>query len=641
MNKKSILYKIFDKLKKEYPKQNLSEFYLRLGKYFDVLFEKFECLYSERTDFENKLNELISALAKMYIERDVNLKELDRVREENPDWYMDPKWIATMLYVDRYSKDLKGFKNKIDYLDSFGINYVHLMPLLKMPKTENDGGYAVSDYRTIDEKFGSMKDIHEIAKVFRKKDMLLELDLVLNHTSDEHEWAQKALAGEKEYQEMYYMYDDRTIPDEFEKTLPEVFPVNASGNFTYRPEINKWIFTVFNTYQWDLNYTNPKVFIEMIQIVLNLANQGVDVVRLDAVAFMWKKLGTDSQNLEEAHIILQLYKACARIVAPGLLFKAEAIVQPKDIVKYLGEGKEDECEIAYNASYMVYLWDAMATQNKKIIERGLEFIPRLPKRTTWVNYIRCHDDIGLGYADHDIIAAGYSPFEHRQFIIDYYCGDLDFSIAKGERFMYNPKTKDARISGATASLLGLEKGLEDGNEFAVENAIKKIILMHSGIMSLGGIPLVYYGDEVGHTNDYSYLNDPLKKNDNRWLNRPIIDWDKIEKRKVQGTLENRIYSSIKKMIDVRKNIKEFHSENDYEIIKNENNSVFSFMRELNGERTLVLMNLSENIQFVNEHIVFQTDFGYYIYDQYSGRDIRVENGQIKLEPYEFLWLKKK
>jgi amylosucrase len=372
-----------------------------------------------------------------------------------------------------------------------------------------------------------------------------------------------------------------------------------------------------------------------------LANQGVDIVRLDAVAFMWKQLGTDSQNLDEAHIILQLYKACARITAPGLLFKAEAIVQPRDIVKYLGEGKEDECEIAYNASYMVYLWDAMATQNKKIIERGLEFIPRLPEKTTWINYIRCHDDIGLGYADHDIISAGYSPFEHRQFIINYYCGDLDFSPAKGERFMYNPKTKDARISGATASLLGLEKGLETGNSYIVQKAIKKIILMHSGIMSLGGIPLVYYGDEVGHTNDYSFLQDPLKKNDNRWLNRPIIDWDKVAKKNLQGTLENKIYSAIKKMIDVRKDIKEFHSENDYKIIKNENNSVFSFMRELDEEKTLILMNVSEQTQYVNDYIVRHNNLGYYIYDQYSGRDIRVENNQIKLEPYEFLWLKKR
>lgn len=637
MNKKEVLYKIIDELKKEYKGKDMSEFYMRLGSYFGTLYEKFSILYKDRDDFKEKLYELIVSLAEVYAERGIELRKLDRKREENPDWHLDPKWIATMLYVDRYNKDLKGFMDKIDYLDELGINYIHLMPLLKMPKTENDGGYAVSDYRTVDEKFGSMEDINKIANIFREKEMLLELDLVLNHTSDEHEWAKKALAGEKEYQDMYYMYDDRTIPDEFEKTLPEVFPETAPGNFTYRPEIDKWVFTVFNNYQWDLNYTNPKVFIEMVKIVLNLANQGVDVVRLDAVAFMWKQLGTASQNLWEAHVILQLYKACARIVAPGLLFKAEAIVQPIDIVKYMGEGKNDECEIAYNASYMVYLWDAMATQNKRILERGLEYIPRLPKGTTWVNYIRCHDDIGLGYADHDIISAGYGVFDHKQFILKYYFGELDYSHAKGESFMYNPKTKDARISGATASLLGLEKGIQTNNKELVEKAVKRILLMYSGVMSLGGIPLVYYGDEVGYTNDYSYLEDPTKENDNRWLNRPVIDWKKIAKKDEAGTIENKIYTSIKQMIDIRKEIKEFHSENDYRIIKNENQHVFSFLRDFDGSQTLVMMNVSESEQYVNEHILH--NIGYDVYDQYTGKDIKAENGKLRLKPYEFYWLK--
>ena len=641
VNKHQLLHDVVSLLSKKYAGKDLSEFLVRFGAQFGDIFAKFDRLYGYREDFSNRFSELILALAEMHLARDPELRDLDRQREEDKDWIMSPNWVATMLYVDRFSKNLKGFMQKIDYLEELGVNYVHLMPLLKMPQEANDGGYAVSDYRTVEKRFGSMADIRKIAKTFRSKNMLLELDLVLNHTSNEHEWAKKALQGEKEYQDMYYMYDDRSMPDAFEQTLPEIFPENAPGNFTYLPAINKWVFTVFNTYQWDLNYTNPKVFIEMIKILLNLANQGVDVLRLDAVAFMWKKLGTQSQNLDEAHILLQLFKACTKIAAPGAIFKAEAIVQPVEIVKYLGGGTVDECEIAYNASYMVYLWDAMATQNKRILEHGLQNIPRLPKGTTWINYIRCHDDIGLGYADQDILAAGYNPFDHKQFMISYYVGEFEGSPAKGQRFMYNPKTKDARITGATATLLGLEKGLDEGNAELTELAVRKILLMHSGIMSFGGIPLVYYGDELACTNDYSFLEDPSKQDDNRWLNRPIIDWKKAAKRNQPGTIEHRVFSALKQMIALRKSIPEFYNENDYQLVKNDNPHVFSFLRTRDWHKTLVLMNVSAQPQTVSQTVLEQTGFGHYVYDQYQQQDIALENGALTLEPFQFLWLKQK
>lgn len=641
VNKEKLLHDVVSLLSKKHAGKDLSEFLVRLGAQFGEVFAKFTRLYGERADFSNRFSELVLALAEMHLAREPELRDLDRQREEDKDWIMSPNWVATMLYVDRFSKNLKGFMQKIDYLEELGVNYVHLMPLLKMPQEANDGGYAVSDYRTVEKRFGSMADIRQIAKTFRAKNMLLELDLVLNHTSNEHEWAKKALQGEKEYQDMYYMYDDRSMPDAFEQTLPEIFPENAPGNFTYLPTINKWVFTVFNTYQWDLNYTNPKVFIEMIKILLNLANQGVDVLRLDAVAFMWKKLGTQSQNLDEAHILLQLFKACTKIAAPGAIFKAEAIVQPVEIVKYLGGGTVDECEIAYNASYMVYLWDAMATQNKRILEHGLQNIPRLPKGTTWINYIRCHDDIGLGYADQDILAAGYNPFDHKQFMISYYVGEFEGSPAKGQRFMYNPKTRDARITGATATLLGLEKGLDEGNAELIEQAIRKTLLMHSGIMSFGGIPLVYYGDELACTNDYSFLEDPSKQDDNRWLNRPIIDWKKAAKRNDASTIEHRVFSALKRMIALRKSIPEFYNENNYQLVKNENQQVFSFLRERDWHKTLVLMNMSAQQQMLSQAILEQTGFGHYVYDQYQQQDVALENGVLTLEPFQFLWLKQK
>lgn len=620
---------------------NFDLFYARLGLHFEDIFKKFQRIYGDRDDFRKQLRVLIESLMKIYVDRPEVLKKLDLKRETNPEWYMSQEWVGTMLYVDRYAETLKGFKKKIGYLNELGVNYVHLMPLLKSPEGENDGGYAVSDYKSVDRRFGSMKDIRDIAAEFRKNNMLLELDLVLNHTADDHEWAQKALSGNEKYQNYYYMYDDRSIPDKFEETLPEIFPEMAPGNFTYRDEINKWVFTVFNKYQWDLNYKNPEVFIEMCKIMLHLANQGIDILRLDAVAFLWKRIGTDSQNEVEAHIILQLFKACGKIVAPGVVFKAEAIVQPIEIVKYLGEGEAagKECEIAYNASFMVFLWDAIATKNAKLLVKGLENMPRLPKGTTWINYIRCHDDIGLGFSDHDAFQVGYDSKAHRDFLIKYFTEGHLGSPARGEKFMYNPKTGDARITGSLAALAGLERALEWDSHEEKEKSVKKIKLLHSAIMSFGGIPLIYYGDEIATLNDYSYLEEKDKKGDNRWINRPVMDWKKAEKRKKEGTIENEVFNSIKRMIDLRKSTPEFHNENDYEMIGVENMHVFNFLREREDSKTLVMMNFSDESQHIDCGILSRSGISGEVYDLYTGDRIGIEDGKIILEPYQFYWMK--
>jgi hypothetical protein len=371
VNKDKLLHDVVSQLSKKHAGKDLSEFLVRLGAQFGEVFAKFTRLYGERADFSNRFSELVLALAEMHLAREPELRDLDRQREEDKDWIMSPNWVATMLYVDRFSKNLKGFMQKIDYLEELGVNYVHLMPLLKMPQEANDGGYAVSDYRTVEKRFGSMADIRKIAKTFRAKNMLLELDLVLNHTSNEHEWAKKALQGEKEYQDMYYMYDDRSMPDAFEQTLPEIFPENAPGNFTYLPTINKWVFTVFNTYQWDLNYTNPKVFIEMIKILLNLANQGVDVLRLDAVAFMWKKLGTQSQNLDEAHILLQVMDYAVLTDNKGRKADCRHVI----LIMTSNAGAQFAHQASIGFSGQITAGEAMLKQVKKTFKP--EFINRL------------------------------------------------------------------------------------------------------------------------------------------------------------------------------------------------------------------------------------------------------------------------
>ncbi|NCD35429.1 MAG: alpha-amylase, partial [Spartobacteria bacterium] len=579
----------------------------RLGRQFETIYRHFQRLYGHLPEFDQHVSHLTQVLRNAHIARSPELRRKDQERVHNPRWLLSNRWVATMLYVDRYAENLSGFSGKIDYLQQLGINYVHLMPLLKSPDGENDGGYAVSDYRTVNPSLGTMADIENLAKQLHERDMIMELDLVLNHTADDHEWAQKALAGDPEYQEYYYMYPDRVLPDEYEKTLSEVFPEIAPGNFTYLESIDKWVFTSFNTFQWDLNYTNPKVFIEMLDILLFLANRGIDIMRLDAVPFLWKRIGTNSLNEPEAHVILQLLKACVKVAAPGVAFKSEAIVQPLDIIKYLGSAERGsgECDIAYNASLMVFLWDAVATKNCRLLCKGLENMPRIPDGTTWINYIRCHDDIGLGFADADVRQIGADPQKHRQFMIRYFTEGYLGSSARGEKFMLNPKTGDARISGSLASLAGLEAAQEWNSDQERELAVRRIIQLHAVIMSIGGIPLIYYGDELAMINDYSYKGDPKLAFDNRWMHRPVMDWNRARRAQQGEGVEGRIYQAIKKMIAVRRTLMEFNGNDDYQMCWTGNEHVFAYLREYQQYRTLVLMNFSDQPQRVSVNVLMR------------------------------------
>jgi len=573
----TLLNDILDQIQPDISAQDLRHFYTRLGANFYAIHSLFEKLYGHRPDFNQQALNLVETMARKYIKRPNHLKDLDTAREKDYNWFIHQKWVGMALYANGFAKDLNDMKSHLCYLQELGVNMVHVMPIMQCPKTKSDGGYAVSDFRAIDERAGSLGDLKNLSHDMRQRDMLLALDVVLNHTSDEHEWAQKARAGDPVYQDYYYTFKDRNIPDMFEQSMLEIFPQQAPGNFTWDDTMQRWVMTVFNQYQWDLNYTNPAVFIEMLDIILYWANLGADIVRLDAVAFLWKKIGSICQNEHEAHLILQLFKDCCQVTAPGVLFIAEAIVAPNEVTKYFGEDAivAKECEIAYNATFMALLWDAVATKNAKLLTQGIKSLPDKLERATWLNYIRCHDDIGLGFDDKDIILAGYDPNSHRRFLVDYFTGAFDDSHAKGLRFGENPKTGDARISGSLASLVGLQYAIETGDIEAMDHATKIILLLHSMILSFGGIPLLYYGDEIGTLNDDAYLSDPHKMDDNRWVHRPNIDWDKAEKRHHTGTVEYTLFNGIKKMIAVRKDIPVFADFNNRELVPVKNPTYLS------------------------------------------------------------------
>jgi amylosucrase len=430
----------------------------------------------------------------------------------------------------------------------------------------------------------------------------------------------------------------------FEETMPEIFPETSPGNFTWDEQMQKWVMTVFNSFQWDLNYSNPEVFIEMLDIILYWSNKGADIIRLDAVAFLWKKIGSSCQNEREAHLILQLLKDCCQVTTPGTLFIAEAIVAPVEIIKYFGEDAVNakECEIAYNATFMALMWDAIATKNTNLLYQGLRSLPDKLERATWLNYIRCHDDIGLGFDDNDIVAVGYEPYAHRRFIIDYYTGKYGDSQARGLLFGHNDKTGDARISGSLASLVGLESAIEHNNADEIDHAINRILLLHSLILSFGGLPLIYYGDEVGTINDVSYLNDETKSNDSRWAHRPKIDWNKVEFRKKSGTIEYRLFSALKKMIAIRKELSSFADFNNRELydVGNPHLFVFSRFNLTTGEHILVICNFDSSPQYLNLDDLSNKAFNQFnpMIDVISGENPAMFKNQLVIPPLHYYWL---
>jgi len=641
----SLLNQILDELKPETRKRDLRHFYTRLGANFYAIHSLFHHLYGERDDFEQQMVRLVEVMASQYIKRSAALKDMDSAREKDHNWFLSQKWVGMALYTDGFAGDLNGLASKVGYFQELGINMVHVMPILKCPKGAGDGGYAVSDFRDVDERIGTLEDLRSLAGELRKRDILLTLDVVVNHTSDEHEWAQRARAGEQTCQDYYYIFDNRDVPDMFEETMPEIFPETAPGNFTYDESMGKWVMTVFNNYQWDLNYSNPTVFIEMLDIILFWANQGADIVRLDAVAFLWKKIATTCQNEREAHLILQLMKDCCQVTAPGVLFIAEAIVAPVEITKYFGEDAviAKECEIAYNATFMALLWDAVATKNAKLLNQGIRSLPDKLNRATWLNYVRCHDDIGLGFDDADIEQAGYDPNSHRRFLVDWFTGAYDDSPARGQPFGVNDKTGDARISGSLASLAGLESALESGDPAAIQRSVDLILLLHSLIMSFGGIPLLYYGDELGTVNDYDYINDISKADDSRWMHRPRIDWQLAERRHRHGTVQQQIFDGLRKMIAVRKTIPAFADYNNRELLDTGNPHLFTFMRSnpfMDNDNVLVVGNFDSSPQSLTLSELGPLGGIEYsqMKDLYSGESPRLFKDQLVIPPYRFYWL---
>jgi amylosucrase len=603
----------------------------RLDDHFHRLFHLLWKIYGPGYDFIFHVETILTTAARMWLDRPAELKGLDAMRENNPLWYQSNRVIGGMVYVDRFGGTLAGLREKIPYLKELGINYLHLMPIFKSPEGDNDGGYAISSYREVDPKLGTMDDLRDLAGEFRQHGISLVLDFVFNHTSDEHEWAKRALAGDEEFQEYYRMFPTRQEPDEYEQSIRPIFPDAHPGAFTYRNSIRKWVWTTFNNFQWDLNYENPAVFNAMAGEMLYLANSGVEVLRMDAVPFLWKQKGTSSENLPQAHWLIQAFNAIARIAAPALIFKSEAIVAPDEINKYVSM---EECQISYNPLLMVLLWDSVATRSAKLLSHSIPKRFALPSAASWVNYLRSHDDIGWGFADQDMWELGINPFDHRSFLNRFFSGEFEGSFARGVKFQENPRSGDARICGTASSLCGLEQAKHSGDAEEIERAVQRLLLLYGIIFTIGGIPLLYLGDEVGALNDYRYGDDISKDGDSRWMHRPMFDWEAAtECRRNPELPEARLFQGILKLVQIRKNNLAF-TNSETEFVDTGSDHVFGYFRSHAEQNVLCLANFSEHPQDLPATRLRQLGLRKTVTDIVAGQMI-VATERLSLAPLQF------
>jgi len=594
----------------------------RLERHFPALLRELAKLYGERSDFLDFLEDLLAQAFDAWVARPADLRALDATREADPLWFQSQRMLGGVCYVDLYAGNLKGVQAQIPYFKELGLSYLHLMPLFRCPEGNSDGGYAVSSYRDVNPAIGTMADLRALAQALRKEGMSLVLDFIFNHTSNEHAWAQACARGDPAFRDFYYLFPDRTLPDQYDRTLREIFPDQHPGGFSQLAD-GRWVWTTFNSFQWDLNYGNPAVFTAMAGEMLAIANVGAEFLRMDAVAFVWKRMGTACENLPEAHTVIRAFSALVRIAAPSLLFKSEAIVHPDDVVRYISA---EECQVSYNPLQMALLWNSLATREVNLLQQALENRHNLAPDTAWVNYVRSHDDIGWTFSDEDALHFAIQGFQHRQFLNRFFVNRFEGSFARGVPFQDNPATGDCRICGTSASLSGIEQG--------DPHAVERILLLYSVVLSSGGIPLIYLGDEVGALNDHRYLDDPAKAIDSRWVHRPPRSAERYAQRDRPESVPGKIYQGLRRMIAAR-SADPIFAGGRLTGFRAGSRSVLGYSRGEHGRHVLVLANFSDNAQRVPAHVMSA--------QPESARDLimggvhRLRDGLV-MKPYQVLWL---
>ena len=597
-----------------------TEFVSRLNAHYDEL----KWLYCEL--YHNDLmafHYFVDMLRRCYADRKQALRDQDAARLRDPDWFRSNKMLGMMLYVDNFAGNLRGVREKLPYLKECGVNYLHLMPLLKTVKGRSDGGYAVADFRQVQPELGSMADLEALADDCREAGISLALDFVMNHTSEDHEWAKAARAGDPVARARYFFYKNWDVPNEFEKTVPQVFPTTAPGNFTYLPDCDQIVMTSFYPYQWDLNYANPMVFNDMTENLLYLTNRGMDVIRLDAIPYIWKELGTDCRNLPKVHTLARMLRMACEIVCPGVLLLGEVVMEPAKVAPYFGTREKPECHLLYNVTTMCSTWNCLATRDVRLLRRQLEQLSALPREYSFQNYLRCHDDIGWGLDYPWLRQFGVEEVAHKKYLNDWFTGKWPGSWSRGELYNDDPRLGDARLCGTTASLCGMECDRELG--FRADR------MLHAWMLTQSGIPVLYSGDEIAQLNDYSYHDDPDKREDSRYLHRGRFDWALAEKRKDPKTIQGRTFAMLRQLEQIRAREPIFRADAAFYGFDTGSDHVLGVIREREGQRLTALFNFSEEPQTLR--------LGLNATDLLTGKPLDLE--QLELPGYGFLWALKK
>lgn len=590
-------------------------------------------LYMELYGNDAMYAELCEQMHEYYLKRSTELKKRDIKKEKNPDWFKEKEMLGMMLYIDNFAGNLKGVEKKLAYLKECNVNCLHLMPFLDTPKGKSDGGYAVADFRKVRPDLGTMKDLARLTEKCHENGMNVCMDFVMNHTSEEHEWAKRARAGEGEYMSRYFFYDNGDIPARYEETVPQVFPTTAPGNFTWLPEIGHYVLTTFYPYQWDLNYRNPRVFNEMMYNFLFLANQGMDIIRIDAVPYIWKELGTSCRNLKEVHTIVRMMRMIAEIVCPSVILLGEVVMEPEKVVPYFGTVEKPECHMLYNVTTMATTWNSIATRDIRLLKKQMDIVSRLPKQYTFLNYLRCHDDIGWGLDFDTMKQWGMEEPSHKRYLNDYFTGKIAGSISRGELYNDDPVTQDARFCGTTASMCGIEAAGFEGNAEKMQTAIQEDLMLHAYMLTQSGIPMLYSGDELGQVNDYSYKDDAEKASDSRYLHRGAFLWELADKRKDLSTVQGQLFQMLNRLEQIRRQENVFSQEAEVYTYDVHNDSILGILREYKGERFIALFNFSESEQtaWMHEEGIFR--------NLVNGEIVEVKDPVLK--GYEFVWMKYK
>ncbi len=602
----------------------------RLERHHDEL----RWLYMELYGNSSMFAELCDNMEQFYLERSRTLRTTDERREKRPDWYKQNDMLGMMFYIDNFAGNMKGVEARLEYIERCNVNYIHLMPFLETPKGRSDGGYAVSDFRKVQGRLGSMEDLESLTAACHKRGINVCMDFVMNHTSEEHEWAKRARRGEGEYMSRYFFFDNFDLPSRYEKCVPQVFPVTAPGNFTWLPDAGHYVMTTFYPYQWDLNYRNPRVFNEMMYNFLYLANRGIDIIRIDAVPYIWKELNTQCRNLPQVHTIVRMMRMIGEIVCPGILLLGEVVMEPEKVVPYFGTVEKPECHMLYNVTTMATTWHTVATRDTRLLRRQLDIVNALPKEYVFLNYLRCHDDIGWGLDYNSLKEEGIGERSHKKYLNDYFRGYAGGSSSRGELYNEDPVTGDARFCGTTASMCGIEKAGFEQDQAGMERALRLDVMLHAYMFMQSGIPVLYSGDEVGQVNDYTYQKDPDKAADSRYLHRGAMDWKLVEDISEPNTVAGELFRRLGQLEQIRKTEKVFVSNADTWTVETGDRSVLCIGRYFEGEMLIGLFNFSEF-----EKSLRIPEDGIWV-DLISKEEQEAGKEPVLLQAYGFCYLKK-